>query len=262
MLEITWFEARERLLGSTVLAVGFGGFAGLVMLIAPGVIADADFEALLAQLPPAVIESMGLRALGSVEGFLAIEVYQFTWVIGLGGYLAYTGAATIAGDIETNEMDTLLAAPIARWQVVVEKFLALLTPVVMVNGVTFAAVAGTATAIDEPVSIADLGMVHLLSLPYLLACGAIGILASVLAAKRLTAEGLAAGTIVGTFLLESIVETTEYEVVGAIAPMRYYEPLTILTQSRYDYAGAAILAAATVVLVTVSAWRFSTQDIQ
>lgn len=262
MFETTRYESERRLLASGVIAASLAAFGGMMTLIAPGLLGEIDIDALLEQLPPALVDEMGLEFMGTLEGFIALELYQYVWLLGLGAYIAYSAAGTIAGDIETNRMDALLAAPISRRRLLVEKYLALLTPILVVNVIVFAVVYGASLVIDEPFVIADLLAVHLLSLPYLLACGAVGMLASVAAPRRLLAEGIAAGVIVGTFLLQFLVSETSLDVLGASTPMAYYDPLTILTSSEYDLAGAGILLAAAVVLVAASAWLFEEVDVR
>jgi len=261
MFETVAYESRQRLPGTAVLAASLAAFAGMVIAITPGVIGEVDMDAILAQLPPGLVESLGLGELGTAEGFIALELYQFVWIVGLGAYLAYTAASTIAGDVETGRLDTVLAAPIGRTRLLLEKYLALLTPIAVVNVVVFTVIYAGAIYIDEPIAATDLAMVHLLSVPYLLACAAVGMLASVLAPRRLVAEGVAAGAIVGTFLLQTIVVGADVEWLGAIAPMRYYDPLTILTESHYDLAGAAILLAAAAALIVAASIAFRERDL-
>lgn len=262
MFETVRYESRQRLPASAVIAGSLAVFAGLVLLIAPGVVNDVDMEAIFDQLPPALVESLGLEALGTIEGFIAIEIYQFIWVIGLGAYIAYSAAGTIAGDIETGRLDGLLAAPISRSRLFVEKYLALLTPIILVNIVVFVVIYGGSHLIEEPLDLLDVGMVHLVSVPYLLLCGAVGMVASVTLPRRLIAEGVGAGAIIGSFLLKSVVGPTDYAWLGAIAPMRYYDPVTMMTASEYDLTGAAILTAATIAALVVGAWSFRRRDIQ
>lgn len=262
MFETVRFEAEERLTSSVVIAFGLGAFAAMVVLIAPGILGEVDMEALLAQMPPALVETMGLAQMGTLEGFLALELYQFVWIIGLGAYVAYAAAGTIAGDIETNRMDMLLAGPISRRRLLLEKFLALLTPIFVVNVVVFWVVYAGSLFIDDPLAVADLVAVHALSIPYLLACGAFGMLVSVVAPRRYVAEGVAAGAIIGTFLLESVVSTTDVSWLGGIAPMRYYDPLSILTTSEYDLAGAGVLLGAAFVLLIAGIRVFEEADVQ
>ncbi|WEL18634.1 ABC-type transport system involved in multi-copper enzyme maturation, permease component [Halorhabdus sp. SVX81] len=262
MFETTRFESERLFPASAVIGLGLAAFGGMMTLIAPGILGEVDMAALLEQFPSAMVEEMGLGKMGTIEGFIALELYEYVWLLGLGVYVAYTAAGSIAGDVETGRMDTLLAAPISRWRLLVEKYLALLTPIVVVNVVVFAGVAGAIQLIDETIPIADLAAVHILSVPYLLACGAFGMLASVAAPRRRLAEGVAAGAVIGTFLFEMLVTNTDIEWLGGITPMRYYDPLAILSEGTYDPAGGAVLSGVTVVLVAGSAWLFAEVDVE
>lgn len=262
MFETTRFESERLFPSAAVIAVGLAAFGGMMTLIAPGILGDVDMEALFEQFPPALVEEMGLQHMGTIEGFIGIELYQYVWLLGLGAYVAYLAAGSIAEDVETGRMDTLLAAPISRRQLLFEKYLALLTPILIVNVVVFLGVSGAVSLIDESIPLADLAAVHLLSVPYFLACGAFGMLVSVAAPRRIVAEGVAAGAIIGTFLFETLVSNTDLEWLGGVTPMRYYDPLRILTESAYDLVGAAILLAAAVALLFGGAWLFEEVDVQ
>ena len=262
MLDTARYEAEQRLPGSLVLAGGLAAFAAMMTLIAPGLLGEVDLEAITEQLPPAMVEAFDLALMGTMEGFLAIELYEFLWLVGLGAYVAYSAGSTVAGDVETGRMDTLLAAPISRERLLVEKYLALLTPILLANVAVFAVVFAGSRFVGEPIAAADLLAVHALSLPYFGCCGAFGMLASVLTPQRLVAEGVAAGGVVGAFLLETVASGAGRPWLGALSPMRYYDPLGILTASEYDLAGAGILLAATAVLLVVAAAWFREVDLQ
>jgi ABC-2 type transport system permease protein len=255
MFETTRFESEQLVVASAVIGVSLGAFGGMMTLIAPGILGEVDIAALLETFPAAFVEEMGLRHMASIEGFIAIELYEYVWLLGLGAYLAYVAAGTIAGDIETGRLDTLLAAPISRRRLFVETYLALLTPILIVNVVVFAGVAGAGSIVEASIPLSDLAVVHLLSIPYLLVCGAFGMFASVAAPRRRIAEGVAAGAIIGTFLFEMLVTNTDLALLGGFTPMRYYDPLTILTDGSYDPAGA-------VVLLVASALLFEEVDVQ
>ncbi|WP_435115763.1 ABC transporter permease subunit [Halolamina sp. C58] len=261
MLETVRYESEKRLAGSLVLAGGLAAFAAMVVLIAPGLLGEVDIDALVEQFPPGMVEAFGLATMGTIEGFLAIELYEFLWLVGLGAYLAYSAAGTVAGDVETGRMDTLLAAPISRERLLGEKYLALLTPILLANVAVFTVVLAGTRLVGEPIAVTDLLAVHALSLPYFLCCGAFGTLASVAAPDRLVAEGVAAGGIVGAFLLDTIASGADIPWLGAISPTRYYDPLGVLTAGEYDLAGAAILLAATVVLLVGSVAWFREVDL-
>jgi len=261
MLETARYEVEKRLLGSLALAGGLAAFAAMMALLAPGLLGEVDMAALAEQLPPAFVAAFDLEQMGTMEGFLAIELYQFLWLIGLGAYVAYVAGGAIAGDVETGRIDTLLAAPISRERLLAENYLALLSPILLANAAVFVAVFAATRFVGEPIAAADLVAVHTLSVPYFLCCGAFGTLASVTAPGRLVAEGVAAGGIVGTFLLETIARSSDLGWLGAVAPMRYYDPTAILTASEYDLAGAGILLVAAAVLLAASAAWFREVDI-
>lgn len=261
MFETARFESERRLPGSAVLALGLSAFAAMMLLVAPGVLAEFDVAALAESLPPALVAALRLDVIVTIEGFMALELYWFGWLLVLGVYVAYSAASAVSGDIEDDTLDTLLAAPVSRWRVLAEKFLALLTPVLVVNVVVLVVVYAGTRAIGEPIAAADLLAVHALSVPYLLLWAAFGLVCSVLAPRRVLAEGVAAGALVATFLLETVADGTDLELLGALSPTRYYDPVGILTASQYDYAGAAILLAGAGVLLLAAGAAFARRDV-
>jgi len=262
MFETARFESERRLTGSAVVTLGLSAFAAMMVLIAPSILGEFDVAALTETFPPALVEAMQLDVIATIEGFIALELYWFGWLLLLAIFVAYSAASTIAGDIDDGTMDTLLAAPISRWQVLGEKFLSLLTPIIVVNVVVLAVVYAGTQFINEPIAAADLVAVHALSIPYLLLWGGFGMLASVLAPRRVVAEGIAAGAVVVTFLVEAVADGTDLDWLGVVSPTRYYDPVTILTASEYDYTGAAVLLAAAAVLLLASGALFARRDVQ
>lgn len=262
MFETARYEAERRLTGSVVLAAVLSAFAAMMILLAPGLLAEIDMAAYAEQLPPQMVAAFDLEVMGSIEGFIAIELYEFVWLLGLGVYVAYQAAGDIAGDVEDGQMDMLLSTAVSREQVVAEKFLAVLTPIIVVNVVVLTVVSAGTRLVGEPVPAADLVAVHALSVPYLLCCAALGVFASVAAPSRRTAEGTAAVVVVGTFLIEGVTAGTDLAWMAAIAPMNYYDTVAVLTESEYDLVGAGVLLAATAVLLVASQQWFARRDVR
>ncbi|MFB6072100.1 MAG: ABC transporter permease subunit [Halobacterium sp.] len=261
MLEIARYRARKRVRGALALAVGLSAFSALYAAFFPSMTENVDLEEYVEALPKPFVEAFGLRALGTIEGFLATELYQFAWVILLGLYLAYSAAGLVASDVETGRMDVLLSLPVRRSRLVGEAYLALLPGLVVINAVV-AAVTWTATrAIGYPIDTVNLVVVHALSLPYLLVCAGVGLAFSVVADRASVAQRAAMATVFGLFLLESVVAGSAYAWAGAVAPMRYYDPTAILVNGQYDLAGAAVLTGAALALVVASQWYFARRDV-
>ncbi|SDM91074.1 ABC-2 type transport system permease protein [Halogranum gelatinilyticum] len=264
MLEITRYEARRRAKGSLALTLGVGVFTLLIVGIFPSIEASGvDFEAYVENLPPAFQEGFGVdgAALSTLEGFLSTEIYQFIWLLMLGLYVAYVAGNTVAGDIESGRMDVVLATPVSRTTVLVEKTLSLLVPIALLNLVVPLFVLAGAVAIDEPLDFGDVLLVHLLSVPYLLVCAAIGVLLSVLIKRADLAQRGSLAAVFALFLVDTVTAGTDFEWLGTLSPTRYFDPTEILVDSTVDVGGAFVLLVAAIVLVVVSCKLFQETDI-
>lgn len=257
------YESQRRLRGSLALGVGMSLLGLLMVGFFPSVQeSGADLEAYVESLPPAFREAFGIEAFTTLGGFLAAELYAFGWVILLGLYVAYRAGGSIAGDVERGRMDLLLSTPISRRRVVVESFASLLVPVVVVNAVAFLAVYAGTLLVDEPIPVFDLLAVHLLSVPYLLACGSFGLLLSVSLRRQGLAERVALGLVFALFLVETVASSAGYDAVAALSPTAYYDPTAVLVHGEYALGDAVILLVTTALLVLVSAAVFARVDVR
>lgn len=152
-----------------------------------------------------MIEASGIEALGTIEGFLGGQIFNFVWLLGLGLYFAYAAGRLIASDIEDERMDLLLSFPVPRSRLLVEKFASLLLPLVTLNVVVGGVIYVLVLAIGESIDPVHLALAHLLSIPYLLVCAAIGVVLSVLVDRAAVAERAAIGVVFVLFLVESVV---------------------------------------------------------
>lgn len=261
MFEFTRYYGRKRLKGSAALAGGLAVLTGLFLYMFPSISQGVDLDEYVESIPPALREAFGIRALGSIEGFLAAELYSFGWVLLLGLYLAYAAASLVADDVEDGRMDVLLALPVSRSKILVEKFASLAVPVAIVNVVVFVVVAVGVTAIGDSIVYADLAMVHLLSLPYLLTTASIGLTASVYFDRADLAQRVGMGLVFALFLVESVVSGTDFEWLGWVSPTRYYDPATILVDSQWNLLHAAVLLVAGSVLLVASREYFRRKDV-
>lgn len=261
VFDIARFEGERRLRISGILAVLFALFGGLFVALAPDLIATQAFDDIFDAMPPAIVALTGFEYFGSIEGIVSGEFYTFTWVVGLGAYLAYSAAGSVAGDLKNDRMDTLLAAPISRTKVLLGKYLGLLVPIVVLNVVIPLVIYGGSVLVDDPIALADLAALHALSVPYLLMWAAFGLLVGVVVRRGRTAGRAAMGVVFATWLLESFVTATDFEWVGAISPMRYFDPADILVNGEYGVTGAALLLVVAVVFVAASQTVFSRSDL-
>jgi ABC-2 type transport system permease protein len=175
--------------------------------------------------------------------------------------MAYTAGGAIAGEVENGRLDLLLATPVSRSRVVVEKYLSLLTPIVVLNLLMPLFVYAAVLLIGESIHVVDLVMVHLLSVPYLLACTSIGMLLSVLVPRGDLAQRGGIAAVFLLFVLDSVTAGTDFEALGAVSPTRYYDTTEILVDQTYDVAGAIVLLLAAFALLAVTRALFLRADL-
>ena len=262
MTEILRYEGRQRVRGSVLVTIGFVLVAGLYVGLFPSVEqSGVDFEQFLESAPEAAQSAFAVGNLNTIEGFLAVELYQFVWILLLGVYVAYSGGGLIAAGIEQGRIDMLLATPISRRRIVLEKYLSLLVPIVVANLFVPIAVALGVGAIGETISLVDLYAVHLLSIPYLLCCGGIGLVMSVAVDRPSIAQRGGLLAVFGLFLVETIASSAGVDWLGGVSPTRYYDPAEILVEGTYDVAGALILLSGAVALLVVASAYFEARDV-
>jgi len=261
MLEFAWYHGRRRIKGAGALTVGLGLLTALYVYMFPTITSEVNLDEYVEAWPPALREAFGVESLSTIEGFLATELFSFGWVLLLGLYVAYSAASLVADDVEHGRMDMTLSLPVTRSRVLLETFASMLVPVFLVNLAMPVVVYVGVVAIDESISVADLVMVHALSIPYLLAAAAVGLVASVTFDRADIAQRAAMGVVFGLFLVDSVTSGTDFSWLGALSPTRYYDPAAILVRSTWDLQGAGLLLAATAVLVLVSRELFRRKDI-
>lgn len=262
MTDILKYEARQRSRGTLTLIAVLSFYLYVLVYMFPTIASVGDaFDEYVQALPDTVVASFGVESITTIEGYLAVEIYQFIWVLMMGLYFAYLGGNLIAGEIESGRVDLVLATPVSRKRFVVEKFSSLLVPILAINVVMPVVVLAGAISVGETLSEIDLVVLHAFSIPYLLTTAAIGLGLSVLFDRADIPQRAGLGILFALFTLDSITTDSEYDWLGAISPTRYYDPTAILVNSEYDVGGAMILLVATAVIVVGATEWFRRRDI-
>ncbi|WP_254531555.1 ABC transporter permease [Natrinema gelatinilyticum] len=264
MLEITSFEAGRRLRGALLLSGALIALIALTVGLFPSIQeTGVDFDAYLESLPPEARRAFvgNVTTLTTIEGYLVSQLYQFGWVLLLAIYYAYAAASTIASEVERGTVGMMLSLPVTRTRFVVGKFLSLVPGLVLVNAITFLAVYLGVRFVDESIDVTYLFAVHVYSIPYLLACAGVGLLASVAFDSVRRAQTVGAGTVFGLFLLDTFTFDTDYEWLGDIAVSRYFDPGAILVDGEISVSDLTLLVIVAVVLLVVSSEYFERRDV-
>ncbi len=212
-------DARRAVVAWAV-AVGLLAF---VMLAAYPSVRDqaGDLTKLLDTYPDAFKAFLGLSEVdyASGAGYLRAEMFGFTVPLLLVVLAIGRGANAIAGEEERGTLDLVLATPVSRARVVVEKAAALVAVVALVATALWVVLAASATAFDLDVPLARLaaavGATALLAVVF----GTVALAAGAAFGRRGLAVGFATSVAAATFVLESLAR-----IVDALEPWRWVSP--------------------------------------
>jgi ABC-2 type transport system permease protein len=145
----TLHDQRRALAGW---AVGLALLAAWLLAVYPTIRDNADMAALLESYPKALREMFHLADFTSGPGYLRAEVFAFTAPVLLIVLGVLWGSDAIAGEEDRHTIGLLLANPVSRRRVVLEKWLAVCSGVLGAAGVLGVALAvgGSAVGLDVP----------------------------------------------------------------------------------------------------------------
>lgn len=264
MFELARFEARRHYKQALGVSAGMFGLVLLVVLIFPAFQeAGEDYMEILEAMPESLLATFGGAniPMTTIEGFLILEVYQFVWMMVIGGYMAYASATLIAGDLERGNLDVLLMTPVPRRQIVAEKFVSMVPDVFSISFGTFLGVVVGVELIDESIDLYWLVVLHVLSFPYLFACVAFGLLLSVVFDSERRAQIVAFGGVAATYVLEALLQDTDFHWLGNVMFSSYLSPPDVLIRNEIGLLDAAVLVFMTVALLIAAAAVFERADV-
>lgn len=253
-------ESTRRIKSASALLVVLALFAVLYISIFPDFKDEA--EELADAFPDFFFDMFDIVDLHTIEGFIAAEMYSFFWTVIVAAYFAYLGATMLSVDIHERRMDLTLANPISRESVLAQKLLSLWAPLAILNiGVYVLLLAGT-TLIGEPIDAGTLLMVHLLSIPYMLVCAAIGLLLSVVVSHPRSSKAAGVAIVLVLWFVDSVSRMSpDYEWIGDLTPSRYFDHAGILVREDYSLLDPVILLVVFAVLVAAATAWFVRRDI-
>jgi ABC-2 type transport system permease protein len=249
----------------------FGGFAAYLVLMVAAIVSiypslghNPSLTKLVQSYPgtlKAFIGFGGVVDYSTGVGYLGIELFSLLLPALLIAAAVMAGSRGIAGEEEQQTLDLLLANPISRTQLVLEKAAALFVLLVALAAVVFAALAVSTSLAGMGVSVAhlaagvaDAGLLALLFGMLALAVGAA-------AGKRGLALAVAGGAAAAAYLLNAL-----GSLVGALSPLRQASPFyqySTIDPLRHGlaFAHATPLAATALLLVVAAVVAFDRRDL-
>lgn len=210
-------------------------------------------------IPQVLRESLHVDA--SAAGYLQASVFGVIVPLLATVYGVATGSRAIAGDEESGQLDLLLAHPVTRTRVALQRFAALVVGALVIAGLVWLAVLAVRGSAE---------LTSVTAVEFLAQCLNLALLATAFGALAL-ATGAAVGRRAVTLVISAVGAVLAYTAhtfarqIGAdwltyLSPFHYYiagEPL----KNGFQWGDCAVLALVSAVFVAVGVLRFNHRDL-
>lgn len=173
-------------------------------------------------------ENMDAASFATPEGYIAVYMLAFVPLY-LAVYMVMLGLGIVSNDEDSGRLDLLLGTPVPRWQVIVEKFAALVVILllVLVLNSAGAAIGVLLTSEMQALPLSRLVDAALAMLPVTLIMATMTLFFSTLLRSRTLATGLTGAIIIGSYLVNNLAPIAQ-EALGTIkyaSFFHYFSPL-------------------------------------
>lgn len=254
----TLLEGRVGLIGWSI---ALAAVAILYAAFYPSMNQEA-FAVVMDSMPSALTDAFGWSDLTSAAGYLGSTVFGIIAPILLTVYGIGLGSRAVAGDEEAGTLDLLLAHPVSRARVVVERTLAMTVAIAIGCAAVFLAVVAVRVpaqleALSIGVIAATAGQLALLGLTF----GTLALAVGAATGRRSTAVAVAAVVaVIGYFGNTLARQVDAIAWLAHLSPFRYYqggEPL----RNGLQVGDAAVLLTTCAVLTVVAVLGLVRRDV-
>ena len=247
---------RDQLI--MVLSFGLGSalMAAIVLSVYPSYReALRDFE-----IPPALAAIFGDIDLGTANGFVTAEF--FSWIPALLiVYAVIQGTGVLAAEESNGTLDLLLAQPISRTRLFIEKTLSIVVGTLAIVVLVFPGWAIPHRAADIDVALGRLFVATAALAPLVLAFAALSLLASGLLSTRRDAVTVIVAVAVVSYFVNSLGQAVELLEPLRPASLFYYYHSEKIVETGVDLTGVGVLLGIAAVAGGLAGAVFQRRDI-
>lgn len=222
-----------------------------------------EYADLVKNYPESLLAFLGVdrAGLSTASGYLQAELFGLMVPLVLIGYAIAASSAVIAGEEERGTLELLLAHPVSRVRVVLQKFAAVLGALAVIT-VAFAAVLLPATPVfDLNVGVGDELAATLSAFLLGAMFGAVALALGCATGHRTFAAGVTSALAFGAYLLTSLAGLVEdLRKFRSLSPFWWYSGNRPLTDG-LSAAHVSLLVATTVVAGAIAVFTFTRRDL-
>ena len=205
MFAILWKTLYQKRIAILVWAVGVVAMVWLVLVFYPSFSEGDALEDLAKTLPPSLQSLIGDPAnLKTIGGYIDAQVMQLRIPMVTIVMAIIFGIGLSAGDEERGTLATVLAQPVTRTRVFLEKYTALIVSVAVVHFAMFGSILATLAMIGENYSAGLIGQAIFSCFILTMVFGTLAFSIGFLTGKRGLATAIASVAAFGGLLIDSL----------------------------------------------------------
>ena len=224
---------------------------------------SADVQSYIDSFPEGLRATFATDRLdfGTLEGFITMELLSFFYPFLVLAFAVTYGAGLLGGEEESGTLEILLSMPVPRWRVMVAKFAALVTFLLIVLLATWLGLVVGILLID----IEDADIVNLLGgilnmVPMTLFFAAVAYCMTGVRGGKGTALGVALAIAAATYLMNTLSAMADLpDWMQTLSPWYYYDGLNVLIDG-IDPFNVALLLGLALLLVAIGIFAFERRD--
>jgi beta-exotoxin I transport system permease protein len=228
-----------------------------------------SYGELLGQMPPAMLNALGVGDM--IEGILTPESFIAFGALLYGNiimviFAVAAGLNIIASEENSGSIDVLLALPIPRWQVIIEKYLAyslLIIGVALIQYTGFLA-GRMVTPVEVMVDMNKLLLGVINEIPAGLSVMAITIFVTSIFAQKAISTGVASGFMLISYVMyivgNLVTEDSAGKIIGNLSIWTYFDSQMVMREG-LQAANVGLLLGLAVVFLALSVFAFERRDV-
>lgn len=228
-----------------------------------------SYGELLGAMPPAMLEMLGVGDIAegvlTPEGFIAFGALLYGNII-MVVFAVAGGLNIIASEEDSGSIDVLLALPIPRWQVIIEKYLAYS---ILILGVAFIQYAGflagrMVTPVEVVVDMNKLLMGVINEIPAGLSVMAITVFFTSIFSRKAISTGVASGFMLVSYVLFTmgnlLTEDSAGKIIGNFSIWTYFDSQMVMRDG-LQVANVGLLLGLAIAFLALSVFAFERRDV-
>jgi ABC-2 type transport system permease protein len=227
-----------------------------------------SYGKLLELFPPAFLDALGASDLaGSLtpEAFIGFAVLLYGTII-VAVYAVMAGLSILADEEDSGSINVLLALPIPRWKVIIEKSLAFGIFVICIPMIQYLGfiVGRMMTPPEVVVDMNKLLMGTINEIPAGLSIMAATVFISSIFSRKSISTGLSAGFVLVSYVMfimgNMVTEDSPGRIIGNLSIWTYFDSQMVMRDG-LQAVNVALLVGLTIVLLALSTFVFERRDV-